>query len=328
LKKETRMRHEARSAGMARRDFLRAAGMSLAGITVLGVAGCGDGGGESASGEVTFWVPSVFREVEIDAMKRIVGNFNDAGSEARVKMVRVSGDVTDASKLMTAVRGGKGPDAYLLDRFTVAQRAADGVLEPLDAFGAHDLEDQYLESAWDEVMFDSKPYALPFDGGVHGGLFYRKDVLEEAGVDLEEFQPENGPITVERLREAASSLDRTEGDRYTRLGFVPWLSSGFPYTWGFDFGGEFFDPESCEVTPTDPAIVQAFQTMYYDWAEEKGPGKVQEFVNTYLPPGGNPAQDPFFTGRLPMLISGDFYLPNISRYARDLDYGITYLPVP
>ena len=330
---------------IARRDFLKLGGAGLAGAALLGVAGCrggdqrgaesrenvkgaktlveGKGGGE----EIVYWT-SFTGAVEVDALKRIVNSFNEQSSDAQVTMIQVPGDVTDVSKLMTAVRGGSGPDVYHLDRFTVAQRAADGVLQPLDEFRAQDLEEQYLESAWDEVMFKGKPYALPFDSGVHGGLFYRKDMLEEAGADLGEFEPENGPITISRLKEVADSLDVTEGSSYTRLGFVPWLYSGFPYTWGFVFGGEFFDPESCEVTPTDPAIVQAFQTMYYDWAGEKGPQKVQEFVNTYFPPGGNPAQDPFFTGHLGMLVLGEWYIPLISKYAKDLDYGVTYLPVP
>lgn len=39
-------------------------------------------------------------------------------------MVQVPGDETDVSKLMTAVRGGVGPDVYHLDRFTTSQRAA------------------------------------------------------------------------------------------------------------------------------------------------------------------------------------------------------------
>jgi multiple sugar transport system substrate-binding protein len=69
--------------------------------------------------------------------------------------------------------------------------------------------------------------------------------------------------------------------------------------------------------------------MFYDWAEEKGPEKVQEFIDTYYPPAPPPppAQHPFITGRLALVVSGDFFISLLDRYGKNVDYGITYLPL-
>jgi multiple sugar transport system substrate-binding protein len=323
---------------------MKLGGAGLAGAALLGATGCGGdqrgaesrenvkgaktlvegkGGGE----EIVFWT-SFTSPVDVDALKRIVNGFNEQSSDAQVTMIQVPGDETDVSKLMTAVRGGVGPDVYHLDRFTCSQRAADGVLQPLDKYVDSGMEDRYLDFAWNEILYEGKPYGLPFDTDVRA-LYYRRDMLEKAGVDPDEMDPQNGPVTVARVREISLQVNQMEGGNYRRIGFIPWFDQGFHYTWGFDFGGEFFDPESCEVTPTDPKVVEAFQVMFYDWAEEMGPEKVSRFIDTYFPPPSPPpAQHPFITGRLAMVVTGDFFLPIIDRYGKDIDYGVTYLPLP
>jgi multiple sugar transport system substrate-binding protein len=120
-------------------------------------------------------------------------------------------------------------------------------------------------------------------------LYYGRDMLQDAGIDPAELDAENGPITVARITEIAAAVDETKGNSYSKIGFIPWFDQGLHYTWGFDFGGEFFDKEACEITPTDPIAVEAFQTMFYDWAEEKGPEKVQMFIDTNYPPAPPPA---------------------------------------
>ncbi len=64
------------------------------------------------------------------SLRNITDNFNALGG-TQVELVQVTGAETEATQLITAVRGGTGPDVYLLDRFTVAQRAADGLIEDL-----------------------------------------------------------------------------------------------------------------------------------------------------------------------------------------------------
>ena len=329
---------------LSRREFVKRGGAGLMGAMLLGASGCGGNGtsqgssanvqgaktlvkGEGGGDEVVFWT-AFTSPVDVESLTRIVKTFNEQSSNAKVTMVQVPGDETDVSKLMTAVRGGVGPDVYHLDRFTTSQRAADGVLQPLDQYADPAIGDEYIGFAWEEVLYEDKPYALPFDTDVRA-LYYRRDMLRDAGIDPAEFDAQNGPVTVARLTEIAAAVDETKGNSYSKIGFIPWFDQGFHYTWGFDFGGEFFDKKACEITPTDPRVVEAFQTMFYDWAEEKGPEKVQEFIDTYYPPAPPPppAQHPFITGRLALVVSGDFFISLLDRYGKDVDYGITYLPL-
>ena len=243
-------------------------------------------------------------------------------------MVQVTGAETDATQLITAVRGGTGPDVYMLDRFTVAQRASDGLLEDLTQFGDDPLAG-FIPFAAEEATWDGAPYALPFDTDTRA-LYYNIGMLEEAEIDPAPLDPANGPITWDTLKEIANQLNVEEGDTYSRLGIVPWQTwangQAWHYTYGFSFGADFYDEEGCQVTPTDPANVEAFQYVY-DWAGELGPDTVQAFSAADQDPNLPSEQGPFFTEQVGFIISGDWLIANAVDYAPDLNYGITNIPV-
>jgi ABC-type glycerol-3-phosphate transport system substrate-binding protein len=45
-------------------------------------------------------------------------------------------------------------------------------------------------------------------------------------------------------------------------------------------------------------------------------------------PDSPPAENPFYTGSIAMMISGDWEIASLANYAPDVEYGITYIPVP
>lgn len=277
--------------------------------------------------EVTFWTSH--SEPDLSAIRQIVENFNAENPNIQVTLVQIppaQNVETDVTRLMTAVRGGSGPDVYMLDRFIVAQRAADGLLQDLTPYmGGEDVLAGYLEFARKEATFGGLPYALPFDTDARA-LYYNIDLLEEAGVDVSELDPENGPITLAQAQEIAAMVDQKNAQgNYQRMGFIPWHEQGWHYTYGFDFGGDFYDEASCQVTPTDENIVRAFQWVY-DYAAEKGPQQVQAFRQAFTRPDLPPQQNPFIAGQLAMIITGDWMIGNMARYAPDMNYGITYIP--
>ena len=276
---------------------------------------------------VTFW--TTHTEPDLLALQQIVDNFNGQSTDFQVELVQIPpAQVTDVTTLMTAVRGGTGPDVYFLDRFIVAQRAADGLLQDLSQFAeGEDLLADNIGFARAEATFDGKPYALPFDTDVRA-LYYNRTMLQSVGVDPAEFDAANGPVTLDRVKEVAFSLNQTDANgNFTQMGFIPWYSQGWHYTYGFAFGGSFFDEAACEVTPDDPEIVSAFQWVY-DYAAELDPQKVSTFIGEAMQPGFPPQQNLFTTGRVAMMVVGDWHIAQMERYAPDLDYGITYIPVP
>jgi len=284
--------------------------------------------------QLKFWINSSLNAHEKTAYQKAADEFSQKNPNVKVSVEVVPGSETDVAKLMTAVRSGAGPDIAVIDRFTVAQRAASGLLvdlTPLIAKEGKDLSQEYSEAPWQEVLYQKKVYALPTNTDARV-LFYNKQLLKEAGVDLSEFDPAKGPIDPQRFKEIAFKLNKTDSSgAYTRIGFVPWLEQGWGYTWGFAFGGSFFDFANCKVTATDPGVVKGYQFVY-DWAKALDPQKARTFVDTYWqwPSVGTlpDSQMPFFTGKVAFVISGNWVFSTMKDAAPNLDYGVTYIPAP
>ena len=284
------------------------------------LAGCNSG-----TTQATFWTSHT--PPDSVSLQHITDAFNTQSKTTCVKMVQVPGSETDIAKLTTAVRSGTGPDVYMLDRFTVAERAAAGVLTDLSSFGASSLASNYVSFAWAEANFKGKPYALPFDTDTRA-LYYRKDLLQAAGVDISALDPSKGPPTIDMIRTMANKVNHKTNGAYDVIGFIPWINQGWHYTWGFAYGGSFFNSSTCKVTPDDPKIVQAFTDMFQNWSKALGVDAVQTFISSYAPPNQPTQQDPFLTGHLGFVVTGDWVLGQIATYVPNLNYGVTYIPVP
>jgi multiple sugar transport system substrate-binding protein len=296
---------------------------------------------------VTFW--TTYTDFGFESLTLLVESYNAQSDAYAVEIVqRPPASVTDSSSLMTAVRGGEGPDVYLLDRFIVAERAAQGLLQDLtpmmEAAGDNpDLTDRYVPFAAAEAVYNGAPYALPFDTDVRM-LFYNKRMLEEAGIDTSSWAVENGPITFDAAAEAFNQLNVEEGGTYSRLGFVPYYGEGWHYTYGFAFGGEFFDYENCQVTPDNERVVAAAQWVQ-DYSVANDADKMYAFVQNAMRDGAPPTDNPFIQGRLGGYISGNWMFAQFRNYMGEgsatpqatpasgggytsEDVGYTFIPVP
>ena len=282
---------------------------------------------------VNFWTSHT--PPDSDVIKGMVDTFNQANADICVKMTIVKGSETDTSKLQTAIRGGVAPDVYEVDRFIVAQRAQEGVVEDITA-EVGNLKDQYLDFAWAETQFEGKTFALPFDTDARA-LWYNKDLVTAAGGDLTKLDMTKGPPTIADVTAIADKISKKTGDNYDVMGWIPGgpgaggqpgaFDQGWHYTWGFDYGGKFADLAACKVTPTDPGVVAGYQFMY-DWQKAHNPTAVSRWVSTNNPPNAPAASNPFWTGKLGMTISGDWRIAEQAKYAPNGHYGFTFIPVP
>src|ERR687898_1234669 len=151
-----------RSGRITRRHFIQSA--SALGISATSISSALRANPAYArqASEVTFW--TTHTPPDLDALQAIVDAFNAENTDVQVTLTQKVGAETDTTALMTAVRGGVGPDVYMLDRFIVAQRASEGVLQDLSEFmGGEDFSEIHIPFAWAEANFNGKPYALPFD---------------------------------------------------------------------------------------------------------------------------------------------------------------------
>ncbi len=279
--------------------------------------------------EVTFWT-QFSDPVAVGGLKEITDGFTKE-TGIKVNFVQVTGpQVTDNTKLMTAVAGGTGPDVYMLDRFIVAERASSGLLEAIDSFIKADkpnLKNDYLPFAWAETQFKGATYALPFDTDTRA-LYYNKDMFKAAGLSDAILDPAKGVPRTAAVMELASKLNKTDASgAYTQLGFLPWVNQGWHYTWGFANSGSFYNAKTCKVTPLNKGVLAGFQYLY-DSAKALDPKKAAAFKSTYYVDGAPPSQDPFITGRQAIVVTGDWFIGLLKEYAPKMNYGITYIPSP
>jgi multiple sugar transport system substrate-binding protein len=282
---------------------------------------------------VKFWTNH--EPPDTDSFANIVNAFNQANPDICVKMTIVPGSETDITKLLTAIRGKVAPDVYDADRFTVPQRADEGVLEALpDDVAA--LKDQHVEFAWNETQYKGKTYAIPIDTDARA-LWYNEDLIKANGGDPSILDMSKGPPTIDAVTKLADKVTKKDASgNYDVMGWMPGgpgasgpgaFDQGWHYTWGFDFGGKFADLPSCKVTPTDPGVVKGFQFMY-DWQKSHDPKAVARWVSTNFPPNTPAQQFPLWTQKLAMTISGDWQIANAAKYGGGKTYKFTYIPVP
>ncbi|MBZ4646880.1 MAG: multiple sugar transport system substrate-binding protein [Petroclostridium sp.] len=268
--------------------------------------------------EITYWFPHG-NSRDKNALEKAVDIFNKANPDIKVtaEFVGASGSgqgITD--KLTTAINGGSPPDVVLFDRFMVSQWASGGLFEDLtDLAQANGVtKDMFYDFAIKEASYKDRIYAMPFDTDCRV-LYYNKKMFKEAGLD-----PEKPPLTIAELDEYAEKLTKKEGNRYKVIGFIPWLSQGWLYTWGWAFGGQFQD-QSGKITANHPDIVKAleWETTYakkYD---------IEAITNFSSASGGD--INPFSAGMVAMMISGPWEIAGFKEF-KDLDYGVSYIPTP
>ncbi|MBV8142974.1 MAG: extracellular solute-binding protein [Verrucomicrobia bacterium] len=116
----------------------------------LGISAAADG-----QTQLKFWLNSSLSAHEKAAYQKAADEYSQKNPKVKVTVEAVPGSETDAAKLMTAVRSGVGPDLAVLDRFTIAQRAATGLLTdltPMMQKEGQDLSQEYSEGPWKEVV--------------------------------------------------------------------------------------------------------------------------------------------------------------------------------
>ena len=315
-----------RSGRITRRHFIQSASALGISATAISSALRANPSYARQASEVAFW--TTHTPPDLEALQAIVDAFNGENPDVRVTLTQKVGGETDTTALMTAVRGGVGPDVYMLDRFIVAQRASEGVLQDLSEFEA-DLSG-YIPFAQAEATFQGAPFALPFDTDARA-LYYNIGMLQEAGIDPAELDIENGPITWDQLAEFANQLNETDADgNFTRMGYAGYISQEWHYTYGFAFGGTFFDEAACEVTPDNEGVVAGHQWLY-DYVAALDPQKVNAFAGPQrvgVVPAVPEEQQYFLTQRVGFAITGDWALNQIPEYAPDMEFGLTVIPVP
>jgi multiple sugar transport system substrate-binding protein/sorbitol/mannitol transport system substrate-binding protein len=215
---------------------------------------------------------AVWSGPEADNLRKVAAEYTAAtGNPVEIDEIARDGYL---DKLRTTIVGG-GSDwdvVYASADWLPSFIAADG-LAPLDEYIASMPADflvlDDLQPGLGNLTFDGQVYGFPSEGDT-AWLFYRKDLLEAAGL--------GPPQTMDEMLQVALALN----DPPTRHGMVigsltdeAWWDF-MHYFWAF--GGQLYDPETYEVTVNDEKGVAAL-TFYSDLLRKHG--VVSPDVTTY-----------------------------------------------
>ena len=245
---------------------------------VFSLAACGGGGTSSisaasstapgsgdtssaAGGEpvtLTYWMHS---SAAVDVlMDELVKEFNEANPDIIVKTEYIPFD-DYMSKLIPALSTDTGPDVFKIQQGMVAQLAAAGSIQPLDesVLPGSMIENEYIESTVNGMMYDGKYYGMPTDNQSII-MYWNKDLVAAEGLDAEK-----GPQTWDEFFEWARKLTKSENGVMTQSG---WGTNGYwPEVQSYaEQFGSFYDEASGQFVFADDddtmAALQAMVDMY------------------------------------------------------------------
>lgn len=284
---------------MRRKLLINAGGVALAGLAALMLSGTA-----LAAGPLTVWIMG-------DSgtnFSQLVAPFTaETGTE--VEVVAIPWDSID-EKLTTSVASGAGPDIVQIGLSKLRTFADAGALLPLDKLLAT-YPGLAPENFADGVAGKATAVAgqivsVPWISDTRV-LFYRKDILEAAGIA-------NPPATWDQLRADAKVLTGRGEGQYGY--YIPQWDSSLPVVMTWDQGGDIIDADG-NVDFNTPAFVAAVD-LYAGLHADGSVPKNGDFDQT----------QGFISGIAPMLVSGPYLAKAIAGSAPELDgkWGVTTLP--
>jgi len=288
------------------------------------VTACGCSRHAQPRGDVTVisvWHP--WGGVQKERFDKVVDAFNKAHRRVQVHSVFTPNDLANNQKFFTAVAAGKPPDCVFVDGQQTAAWAEQGALQPLDTRTRRDhiVSKDYFPPCWKQNVYRERCWALTYCADPNFAFIWNKKVFREVGLD-----PEKPPTTIAELDRYNDRLTKTEGGKIVRMGIIPWAQYGGAnsiFTWGWAFGGGFYNPKTGKVSADDPHVARALEWMT-GYARKYDVTKVGAFVSGF----GSREQNPLYTGQVAMECIHISGLEEMKQYAPNLDYGLGFIPAP
>lgn len=300
-------------------------------IILLGAAlvlsGCSRDSGEAEAGRtvISMWHP--WGGTQSEAIAEVVKEFEAAHPEIKVRPLFTPNNLSNNQKFFTSVAAKRPPDVVFVDGPQVAEWAEQGALTPLDdrLAKAGVSEEDYFLPCWKQNEYRGRVWAMTYCADPNFAFVWNKQDFRDAGLDAEV-----PPANIEELDAFVRKLNKWQGRgtgrKLSRIGLITWGQYGSAnslFTWGWAFGGSFYDPEKQIVTCDDPKIVKALEWMC-SYAKEYDVNKIAGLQAGF----GTAELNPLYVGKLSMSCLHISGVEEIKKYAPNLEYGMTYIPAP
>ena len=297
--------------GLSRRSLLKRAGLASAMTLAAGAAPLRAWAAPRAqdAARLTFWVISPFTP---DDQAPIFAAAKQYQEEHGVEVVVESTPPPEMlNKLITAVRGGGGPDVVSVDSaWNATLGAAEILTDVTDRFAA--ISDQFFPGPVETGHYLGVQYAVPWYTN-NVALFYNKKLFADAGV-------ESPPATWDELVEKGKAL--TSGEQYgLMLGGGGFGSFEFwPFAW--QNGATLISEDGTQAEFGSEAGLDAWR-FYSDLylTHKIVPEDVKSAGESW-----DQVFAPFIQERAAMVMAGDWAIFAINEGNPDLDLGVAPLP--
>ncbi|MEV8379041.1 ABC transporter substrate-binding protein [Kribbella sp. NPDC056861] len=265
---------------------------------------------------ITFWHPLKDAN-EVKAVQGALDRFHAAHPNITVKPVPAQ----DADKVTQAIRGGKPPEVALsFNAASVGAWCSTGAFQDLNSWIQRDKVDleQIPAAVRAYTEYKGKRCTMPLLADTYA-LYYNKKLLAEAGYA-------GPPKTMAELDEMTRKLTKRSADgRIEVAGFMPFLGTYEAVTEHFtpSFGATFLKPDGTANWADDPAFEQMlrWQKAQVDWF---GADKLQLFKIGLADEFS--AQNAFNTGKIAMMVDGEWRTSFIKNDGAKVDYGTAPMP--
>ena len=250
-------------------------------------------------------------------MRAVVDDFN--ASQNRIFVDYTSVSQMD-HRLMLATAGGVPPDVAGVAGKTLPAYAENNALTPLDRLAARNgiKREQYIDAIWQICSYRGHLWALPTTPGCLA-LIWNKKLFRAAGLD-----PDQPPRSIAELEQFNEKLVKHRPDgRLESLGHVPAEPGWYDDIWAWWFGGRLWDGKET-ITADSPENIAA-----YNWIASYPRRFGAADLLAFRDGSGNFAspQNPFFTGRVAMVLQGPWIYNFIKNFAPpDFEWGMAAFP--
>lgn len=276
---------------------------------------------------ITVWWPAwggpadaAIRDATAAAYKKIRPNI-------RVNWLFLPNYLSTQDKLLPAIVGNHAPDATYTQGETVLTYALKNAFLPLDSYArASDTNLKGFSPALlSAYQWGGHLWGLPVAAD-YPTLIYNEDLFRAAGIT-------HPPATIAEFDADNARLIKYGSDgNIVRAGYFPQnpvtdeppLLAGLP-TWGFLFGGRFYNTTTHKFELNSPGNVRALQWMV-GYAKKYNQTKIDRFTAA-LSVGADSITDPFYQGKMAMDFTGAWQAVFLKEAVPKMHVGVFPMPV-
>lgn len=194
-----------------------------------------------------------------ETMEELIAEFNQSQDKVQVQGVQQPSYTDTLQKLQAGLAAKKVPAVFITD--TMVTLAEMGILAPLDPYMDQrtPLED-YLDVFMEPARIDGKTYAFPSYGTTQV-IYYRKDLLEKAGVD-----PKDMYSSWQNVYKYSKELQEKG---IAEFGHLPMWGRDNLIDLALSSGGSILSEDKKTVTFTTDAWIQSWEMLRKEIFETK-----------------------------------------------------------